>query len=304
MEDNGNDGGHLERRVFGSALMNPEESQGAHLTNFTIALFHDSNWYDVSYAHVKNTRWGKNAGETFVTKSCYEYMEQQRERQLPLKPFCDWNQQTTPACKPEHNGFSYCHIKHVEWLHSSAHTLRSPSHNILLRQLRFTGDAGFSDGCPQLTDSTSLYSWFRISQNCQLDISKESLEVNYICLDERSNPVLESFGTNSICVDHHPSTVWTVRSEGNTYELRDVGASCHEHMCDIHFGLAIQFGDLNLHCPYHGGYQKINATGANDINVVGTIYCPPCSTICTDDLCEAYLRSRRKNTTDSGIQKE
>ncbi|KAF7232731.1 hypothetical protein EG68_11567 [Paragonimus skrjabini miyazakii] len=74
-------------------------------------------------------------------------------------------------------------------------------------------------------------------------------------------------------------------------------------MCDIHLGLVIRFGDLNLRCPYNGGYQEINASGSNDITVVGTIYCPPCSTICTDDLCEAHLRSQTKNTTDNDIQK-
>ncbi|KAF5397278.1 hypothetical protein PHET_09394 [Paragonimus heterotremus] len=72
-------------------------------------------------------------------------------------------------------------------------------------------------------------------------------------------------------------------------------------MCDVHLGLVIRFGNLNLRCPYNGGYQGVSASGADGINVAGTIYCPPCSTICTDDLCEAYLRWRRKNTTDSSI---
>ncbi|KAF8565779.1 hypothetical protein P879_10519 [Paragonimus westermani] len=56
--------------------------------------------------------WGRNLGCDFVLKSCYEYMEIQKRRNLTVSPWC--NEVTLSSrCLSDENAFGFCNLKNI-----------------------------------------------------------------------------------------------------------------------------------------------------------------------------------------------
>ncbi|KAA3677465.1 leishmanolysin-like peptidase, partial [Paragonimus westermani] len=82
------------------------------VSKLTLAFFYDSGWYDVDMSQAEPLAWGQNWGCDFVLKSCYEYMEIQKHRNLTVSPWCN---EVNPSsqCLSDENAFGFCDLKNL-----------------------------------------------------------------------------------------------------------------------------------------------------------------------------------------------
>ncbi|KAF7249192.1 hypothetical protein EG68_09832 [Paragonimus skrjabini miyazakii] len=102
---------------------------------------------------------------------------------------------------------------------------------------------------------------------------------------------MESFGEQSICVDHIAGSDWSLKQQsGQSLNLDSFGASCHEHECHREKGLTLRFGNYTVVCPFVGGNKQITFESVLG-QLSGHIYCPPCSSVCEDTFCDFFSHS-------------
>ncbi|TPP62626.1 hypothetical protein FGIG_11106 [Fasciola gigantica] len=248
---------HFETRILAEELMAASPRFNLKLSNFTLVLLLETGWYDVSYASAQLMRWGKNWGCEFVNQSCQHYIEKRRALNQPVSPYCDPQQMDRPTCLWDRTGYGHCgHIK-------------------ISTDKQITRSDPYEDNCPLAVAGKTQQSWDRISQNCKALIHGEF-----------ENLALESFGSESICLDHVQNDRWAYSSEGYSIPLSRYGASCHQSKCVNNGGLFVRFGSEWVLCPSNGGPVDIN-TYSNGGRLLGVIYCPPCITVCNETLCGA-----------------
>jgi len=68
----GSAGSHFERRVFMNEMMTASEIADARLSEFTLAVFESTGWYEVNYDMAEPFYWGKDKGCAFYMEACYD----------------------------------------------------------------------------------------------------------------------------------------------------------------------------------------------------------------------------------------
>ncbi|TGZ60528.1 hypothetical protein CRM22_008478 [Opisthorchis felineus] len=209
---------HFDGRTAQGELMTQPSGAPQKITHLLLAYMYDTGWYDVSAAHATVPTWGLLAGEEFVTKSCYEFVKLQRQRNKPPTPFCGWPEYNTPTCLPDRSGYGLCDIVQIKSRAWDAHKVDRPDVNVLLRRYSFGGRYLQLNHCPVITDTRKEKLWYRISHVCNQELDIKPTE----------NLALENFGSNSICLDHDRQDPWRVQLEnGIERDLGNFGASCH-----------------------------------------------------------------------------
>ncbi|KAK4470984.1 hypothetical protein MN116_006487 [Schistosoma mekongi] len=73
-------GSHWEGRAYGGEIMAGRIEVDYAVSSITLSFFDDSGWYIVNYKKAMNWEYGRKAGCTFVTRSCFEYAENRRRQ--------------------------------------------------------------------------------------------------------------------------------------------------------------------------------------------------------------------------------
>ena len=106
-------GAHWEQRILHTELMAPVVSQNSVVSEFTLAFFEDTGWYESDYSKAEYLYFGKNAGCNFVNSKCNTGTADSPIMQLKEKGyFCDTEYvapytETMTGCT--HNGLSKGH---------------------------------------------------------------------------------------------------------------------------------------------------------------------------------------------------
>ncbi|KAF6778650.1 hypothetical protein AHF37_02009 [Paragonimus kellicotti] len=115
---------------------------------------------------------------------------------------------------------------------------------------------------------------------------------------------MESFSEQSICVDHVADSGWSLKQHnGQSLNLDDFGASCHEHECHPEKGLTLRFGNYTVVCPFAGGNIRINFQTALG-QLSGHIYCPPYSSVCEGTFRDSFNHSDEEELEDLVTEEE
>ncbi|TGZ71541.1 hypothetical protein CRM22_002570, partial [Opisthorchis felineus] len=244
-----------------------------HISHFLLAFLYDTGWYHVSDAHAAAPTWGKAAGEEFLTKSCYEYVKFKRSKNQPPTPFCGWEEVNAPACLPDRSGYGLCDIVKMRPSLPLVHTVDPPEINVHYRKGHFGGPRIQFNYCPIIEQSKLTKLWHRISHVCNQEVAANN-----------DNIALESFGGQSVCLDHDREDPWRFHSADELIDLDNYGASCHQHKCTLGKGLQLVFGNTTYACPVGGGSIKIDVTTEKG-NLQGSVHCPICETLCNETVC-------------------
>ncbi|KAG5452322.1 Leishmanolysin-like peptidase [Clonorchis sinensis] len=100
------------------------------------------------------------------------------------------------------------------------------------------------------------------------------------------NIALESFGGQSVCLDHDRQDPWRFHSADGVIDLENYGASCHQHKCTLGKGLQLVFENTTYVCPVEGGSIKIDVTTEKG-KLQGSVHCPICGTVCNETVCSS-----------------
>ncbi|KAG5451390.1 Leishmanolysin-like peptidase [Clonorchis sinensis] len=298
MEDlkiEGLEGSHFDGRTALGELMTAPIGIPIKITHFLLAFMYDTGWYDVSGAHATVPTWGLLAGEEFVTKSCYEFVKLQQQRNKPPSPFCGWPEYKIPACLPDRSGYGLCDISPIKALAYHAHSVDRPRMNQMLKQYNFGGRYVQLNHCPIITEKRKEELWYRFGHVCTQEINIDSAS--------SQNFAMEEFGSNSICLDHDRQDPWRIQTKSGFSDLKRLGASCHRHRCVRGSGLEVIIGNSTYNCPPEGGSIKINVEALSG-RLLGSVHCPICETVCQKENCQVANPEDKKAVKTTPVQEE
>ncbi|KAJ3592469.1 hypothetical protein NHX12_007596 [Muraenolepis orangiensis] len=109
---------HWEKRLLENEAMTGSHTQNRVFSRLTLALMEDTGWYHANYSHAQRLDWGRGLGCDFVMKSCKFWMDKQRQRRVPVTPFCDMvSQEFSWHLSGEYQRNSYCRVpeNQPEW---------------------------------------------------------------------------------------------------------------------------------------------------------------------------------------------
>ncbi|CAH8571070.1 unnamed protein product [Schistosoma guineensis] len=253
--------GHLEKRLIDNELMTPLLSSRSYISKITLGFFEDTGWYRVDYSKANPMGYGKHLGCNFVMKSCYEYMQIQRERRQCFYPYCDQISFSNTLCLKHENAYGFCDLKqYYSPLPLEFQYFDNP---------RLGAADRYRDYCPAyvpFTGTRNIYSYCNTPE-------KQS-EVH-----ENKNYMLHYFGKSSMCINHDSTRHWQVSKQHELFEETSPKSSCMSHICSEIEGLILILENKELVCPIKGKYIDFSLRGKYfDIN--GSIICPPCRDIC------------------------
>ncbi|CAH8559618.1 unnamed protein product [Schistosoma intercalatum] len=101
----------LKTPMMLNELMTPLLSSRSYISKITLGFFEDTGWYRVDYSKANPMGYGKHLGCNFVMKSCYEYMQLQRERRQSFYPYCDQISFSNTLCLKHENAYGFCDLK-------------------------------------------------------------------------------------------------------------------------------------------------------------------------------------------------
>lgn len=99
---------HWDNRLFPDALMAPMYLRGNQLSKLDVALAIDSGWYKINQSVGRELSLMKGKGCDFVTKSCFDYMEQMKYDSEDMYPYCQRSKKYKWMCSLDHGQAVQC----------------------------------------------------------------------------------------------------------------------------------------------------------------------------------------------------
>ncbi|KAF5404260.1 hypothetical protein PHET_02386 [Paragonimus heterotremus] len=269
----GTDSAHFEKRVVQDEIMAGSIGKHGFVSILTLSYFLDTGWYNVNLSKAEPWKWGEDLGCDFILKSCYQYMMEHKAANRSISPWCDQVASKNTRCLQYDNAYGTCN------LHQLGHVLgdefqyfdKLPGVGSGLLSL-YGSDNFLADYCPSyLARETASH----LPTTFCSDIENQNN------LDARTNMELQTYGEDSICLNHDSQASWVQYECSNVTRLPSIRASCHKRECSSTTGLLIHI-DLNIfQCPLMGGKIRIDTT-STFVHLTGSIDCPPCSDICEE----------------------
>ncbi|KAG7283081.1 hypothetical protein CRUP_012974 [Coryphaenoides rupestris] len=178
---------HWEKRLLENEAMTGSHTQNRVFSRLTLALMEDTGWYHADYSHAQGLDWGRGLGCDFVMKSCKFWMDEQRQRRVPVTPFCD-------TVDVESTGLDHVVI-----------------HTRLLQSLKFscivtvTIPGVAADELPSYGGAVEIADYCPFSQEFSWHLSGEYQRNSYCRVPENQpewwrNYAAERYGPDSVCV--------------------------------------------------------------------------------------------------------
>lgn len=286
MEDQGEDGTrltHWEKRIFENEAMTGTHTQNPVYSRITLALMEDTGWYLPNYNEAQPLKWGHNLGCDFALKSCKEWIDTRRARNVTIHPFCDKVKKDPleTECTESRDSVALCNlVDHGEELDQMFQNFDYipgvPSPELG----RFGGSVILADFCPYIQEFTwkSKNTVVRGSQ-CQFEENNPQEEKNF---------ALEYYGPGSKCFNHNRD-MWVERTCSQVRQWQHWGSGCYKYTC-ADGRLHIEVANHTYTC-YHSKQQIRIQLYASGWLHIGTIVCPACRDICEKEgmQCDADL---------------
>ena len=257
---------HWEARILlGEYMTSSSYTPEQVISEFTLALLEDSEWYKVNYYTGGLMRFGKNKGCNFLKKDC-----ENKHLETNFKyEFCDFLKGNQPTCSSGRQSRAYC---------KSYTKLEINENDYLKNYIRFEKWFGRinTDNCPvndiEVNEEKNLY----YVGNCHYGNGKYGTHNNFN--DEtKSNKDFEDilgekYGDNSYCAI---SSVLPEEDNNRFGSQKNAfRAVCYPMFCSSK-SLTIQIYAQYIVCPRQGG--KVEISGKYN----GYLICPDYNLICT-----------------------
>ncbi|TNN18158.1 Leishmanolysin-like peptidase isoform 2 [Schistosoma japonicum] len=238
------------------------------VSRVTLSFFDDSGWYIVNYKKAMEWEYGRKAGCTFVTRSCFEYAETKRRESKNFVPFCDNLKYAT--CR---DAFSYgtCSIlRYTQPLPKEDRFFKTAPFDTQYSPAYFGGEDPFKDYCPTLVYVSGLGSDYKATSFC-------THSENIIKSRQGVNRYFQTYGSDSICIQHR--NVWTY-TDRYIYTLSDyLRGSCHQYKCHGSTAMSLYFKSATVNCTKANHPVSFNVTDGGK-TLKGEILCPNIKRFC------------------------
>ena len=290
LEDQGGSdtaGSHWEARIMLGDYMIGVDYPEIVISDITLAVFEDSNWYKVNYYSGGLFKTGKNEGYNFLFGDCVNKNNEESNFKLE---FC--NNQRDPFCSPGLIDRGYCYLG-----------IYPEDENIPKKYQYYSnplkGGWDIANYCPVMQNDYEKANNFYYYSRCNI-IGKE----NYTEIGEK-------LSNTSFCF--MSSLVKSSLSEEIKSKYSNEKAICYEVIqCDNtlkHY--TIKIGETEFTCTNGNNIESYEIEGFE-----GTITCPPYNRICSgtklcNDLYDCdekkietyYENNNTKNNSDNNIKK-
>lgn len=255
---------HWEARILlGEYMTSSPYTPEQVISEFTLALLEDSQWYKINNYTGGLMRFGKNKGCEFLKNDC-------NNKNLVSNfkfEFCDFEKGNHPTCSAGRQSRTYCK--------SYTNVKIEPAFS---KYKRFNNHFGRIDAdyCPVNDIETEEEKELYYVGNCKYGNGKYGTHNNFgneLLNNEQFEEILgEKYGPNSFCA---LSTILPEEDidKFNSYE-NEVRAICYPMFCSSK-SLTVQIYDQFIVCPVEGGKVEI------DGKYKGYLICPDYNLICT-----------------------
>ncbi|KAH8872664.1 Leishmanolysin-like peptidase [Schistosoma japonicum] len=238
------------------------------VSRVTLSFFEDSGWYTVNYKKAMDWEYGRKAGCTFVTRSCFEYAETKRRESKNFVPFCDNLKYAT--CR---DAFSYgtCRIlRYTQPIPREDRFFKTAPFDPQYNPAYFGGEDPFKDYCPTLVYVSGLGSDYKATSFC-------THSENIIKSSQGVNRYFQTYGSDSICIHHR--SVWTY-TDHYIYTLSDyLRGSCHRYKCHGGTKMSLYFKSATVNCTKANQLVPFNVSDGGK-TLKGEIICPNIKRFC------------------------
>ena len=251
-----------------------------YISEFTLALLEDLDWYKVNYFTGGLMRYGKNKGCEFLEQDCvYSVLNNNEEEIYDVYPsfkneFCNYKRRTLGACSSGRQSMGYCFGPYG-------------ADQITTYKRNYSSDYGFGlsfvESCPIIYEHDQEFDEIKVGYfygNCKFGNGKYGAylnPVNNINSNYRyynlSNILKEEYSDISFCA---LSSV--LKKEENTMK-GIIRPSCYQMFCSDK-SLTIKIGEEFIVCPYYGGLIKVEG---DYTNYEGYLFCPDYYLICSGE---------------------
>ena len=253
------------------------------ISEITLALLEDLEWYRVNYYTGGLMRFGKNKGCNFITEDCIEKPSGIKSRFS--NEFCSNIYNSFETCSSGRQSRSLCNK------YSSYSQITNDDYSRTFVSDDDEDFTGFSyseliEYCPYSNSINNLIYKENHNGNCK---------IGYNTYYTKYNIPEEVFSETSFCIF---SSVLHDDNQDNSIK-NILRPTCHKMSCS-ESSLTIQIGGEFIVCPQEGGIIKV---GDSDTNYQGYLICPDYNLICTgSELCNNLFdcvvkKSIYKNST-------
>ncbi|KPP62457.1 leishmanolysin-like peptidase-like [Scleropages formosus] len=263
---------HWEKRLLENEAMTGSHTQNRMFSRITLAIMEDTGWYHANYSMAERLDWGRGMGCDFVMKSCKFWIDQQRQKKLPLSPYCDMVRSTPLklTCRHDQRAVAVCNLQKYSRRLPQEYQYFDYIPGIPTEDLPFYGGAvEIADYCP----FSQEFSW-HLSGEYQRGSDCRVLENQP---DSWRNYGAEEYGPNSLCLYQKSAFVMEQCTRRMSYP--DWGSGCYKTTCSA-LGLTVWVQGMPFHCFYTGQLLKINVR-VNTWVYSGDLVCPACSRFCS-----------------------
>ena len=288
---------HWEGRILlGEYMTSHIYYQEQAISEFTLALLDELNWYEVNYFTGGLMRFGKNQGCEFINNDCIKKDTTNNEPSFNNE-FCSGSD-SWATCSSGRQSRGYCNN-----IYSSGY--------FRAKEPEFY--RGFSNGyginyveyCPISFDSNTMESNYFIG-NCNFGNSNfgNSFENDFPLPTYKENSEFfgEKLGNNSFCA---LSSILNYKRYSGVYKGL-VRPTCYSMFCSNR-SLTIELYSDNkddieyIVCPRKGGLIKIGIDKDNYTNFKGYLFCPDYNLICTGTIfCNNLFDCIEKKSLNKG----
>lgn len=275
LEDQGEEGTvltHWEKRVFENEAMTGTHTQNPVYSKLTLALMEDTGWYSANYSMAQPLSWGKSLGCDFVKKSCKNWIDRKRAKELSIHPFCDKVKRDPleTECTDDRTSVALCNlVQYTEKLPSHYQNFDYIPHIPKGNESYYGGVVSLADYCPYIQEFTWRAQNVVIrGSHCQYPDNNPHPDKNF---------ALEEYGEDSRCFDH-TDKMWEELTCKQVRQWQHWGSGCYRYKCYSGF-LHIIINNHTYTCYFRGQVHPIRIFANNWLHN-GALICPSCEEMC------------------------
>uniref|UniRef100_A0A4W3JW35 Leishmanolysin-like peptidase n=1 Tax=Callorhinchus milii TaxID=7868 RepID=A0A4W3JW35_CALMI len=276
---------HWEKRLLENEAMTGFHTQNRVFSRITLAILEDTGWYKADYSMAEKLEWGEGMGCDFVMKSCKFWIDQQRQKNRNVTPYCD-TLRTTPlqlTCRQDQRAVAVCNLQKYSKHLPADYQYFDYLDGIPFRDLEYYGGSvEIADYCPFSQEfSWHLSGEFQRGSDCRISENQPESLRNYGA---------EEYGPDSVCLVQ--KSPFLMQQCNRRQSHPDWGSGCYKISCSAE-GLMIWITDQSYLCSQVGQVISVNVK-MNDWVYTGKLVCPSCFNFCSSCPPEHDLPPRNK----------
>ena len=244
------------------------------ISEITLALLEDLQWYNIKYYTGGLMRFGKHKGKDFIDNDCVKDKDGKTISPSFLNEFCfQEGTEVYGTCSPGRQSRGYC-LQKTNYVDVPEFFRR------VFTSIEWTSNYGSKniEYCPVTSETIIEEAYKYYTGNCKIGNSNygDEIEPTKLSYSTMSADFGEKLGENSLCA------LSSIYDKNKNY-IGALRPTCYIMICGER-SLTVQIGDEFIVCPRGGGLIKIGRNTASQTQYTkyyGYFYCPDYNMICT-----------------------